>query len=394
MGKKLTLWIGIGVLAGLLYGLLLPDRVGVVAFFGDLFLALLKMIVVPLVAVSVFLGVASLESLTRLRGLGVKTLLYYLITTSLAVLTGLALVNLIRPGVGVALAPAAPEELPSPEGLTLRDFLLRLIPTNPIGSMARGEILPVIVFSLLLGAAAIPVRDRTTVVRFFRGLNDAILTLTRWIMVLAPLGVMGLVADVVAEKGLGVLLPIARYAFTVAGGLVLHAAVTLPLVLWLFGRRSALWLADKVRGALAVAFSTASSSATLPVTLEAMEKEAGIKPEVAGFVLPLGATINMDGTALYEAVAAMFIAQAYGIPLSLPQQGVIFLTATLAAIGAAGIPSAGLVTMAIVLKAVGLPLEGIGLILAVDRFLDMMRTTVNVWGDCIGAALIDRWENR
>lgn len=395
MGKRLTLWIGIGVVAGFLYGALWPNFVAPLDFFGELFLALLKMIVVPLVAVSVFLGVASLESLRRLRDLGIKTFLYYLGTTSLAVLTGLVLVNVIRPGVGVALAPAGtPTPLPQAEGLGLRDFLLRLIPTNPIQSLAQGDILPIIVFSLLLGAAVIPVRDREPVVRVFRGLNDAILTLTGWIMWLAPVGVMGLVAAVVAEKGLAVLLPIFKYAATVVLGLLIHSLITLPLMLAILGHQSALWLFHRVKGALAVAFSTASSSATLPVTLEAMETEARVRPEVAGFVLPLGATVNMDGTALYEAVAALFIAQAYGIPLSLPAQAVVFLTATLAAIGAAGIPSAGLVTMTIVLKAVGLPLEGIGLILAVDRFLDMLRTTVNVWGDCIGAALVDRWVRR
>ncbi len=393
MGKRLTLWIGVGVLGGFLYGALLPRWIAPLDFFGDLFLALLNMIVVPLVAVSVFLGVASLESLGRLRDLGLKTFLYYLATTSLAVFTGLVLVHLIRPGVGVALSASGTASLPTAQGWTPRDFVLRLVPTNPLASLARGEILPIIVFSLLLGAAVIPVRDREPVVRFFQGLNDAILTLTGWIMLLAPVGVAGLVAAVVAEKGLAVLLPIFRYALTVILGLLIHASVTLPLVLALLGRRSALGLFHQVKGALAVAFSTASSSATLPVTLELVEKEAGVRPEVAGFVLPLGATINMDGTALYEAVAALFIAQAYGISLSLPAQAVVFLTATLAAIGAAGIPSAGLVTMTLVLKAVGLPLEGIGLILAVDRFLDMLRTTVNVWGDCIGAALVDRWVN-
>ncbi len=392
MGHRLTAGVGIGVVVGFLYGLLLPGWVAPVDFLGDLFLALLKMIVVPLVAVSVFLGVASLESLGRLKTLGAKTLLYYLATTSLAVLLGLILVNLVRPGVGVALATGGPQSVPPAEGLTLRDFVLRLIPTNPFGSLAQGDILPVIVFSLLLGAAVIPVRNREPLLRVSQGLNDAILALTGWIMWLAPVGVMGLVAAVVAEKGLGVLAPIARYAATVVLGLLIHAGITLPVILALLGRQSALGLFHRVKGALAVAFSTASSSATLPVTLEAIETEAGVRPEVAGFVLPLGATINMDGTALYEAVAALFIAQAYGITLSLPQQAVVFLTATLAAIGAAGIPSAGLVTMALVLRAVGLPLEGIGLILAVDRFLDMLRTTVNVWGDCIGAALVDRWE--
>ncbi len=392
MGRKLTLWSGIGVIVGFLYGALLPQWVAPADFVGDLFLALLKMIVVPLVVISVFLGVASLESLGHLKRLGSQTLIYYLTTTSLAVFTGLVLVNLIRPGVGVTLAPSASAgPLPPPEGMSFRDFVLRLIPTNPFASLAQGDILPLIVFSLLLGAAVIPVRDREAVVRVFQGLNDAILTLTGWIMGLAPLGVMGLVASIVAEKGLGVVIPIAQYAGTVVAGLLIHAFITLPLVLLLVGQRSALWLFHQVKGALVVAFSTASSSATLPVTLESMEHRAGVSREVAGFVLPLGATVNMDGTALYEAVAALFIAQAYNITLPLSAQVVVFLTATLAAIGAAGIPSAGLVTMALVLQAVGLPLEGIGLILAVDRFLDMMRTTVNVWGDCIGAALIDRW---
>ena len=275
-----------------------------------------------------------------------------------------------------------------------------MIPRNIFNAMVRMDILPLIIFSLLLGAAlsVLGERGRTTV-SVIETLNDAIMRIVLWIMIVAPIGIFGLIAARIGKAGgfagfLPELMALGKYSFTVVLGLAIHGVIVLPLILLILGRRNPRTYVQGMAAALLNAFSTASSSATLPLTMEGVEKENGISNRTASFVLPLGATINMDGTALYEAVAAMFIAQVYGIHLGLVGQVVIFLTATLAAIGAAGIPEAGLVTMVIVLRAVGLPLEGIGLILTIDWLLDRFRTTVNVWGDSVGAGVIETLESR
>jgi len=266
-----------------------------------------------------------------------------------------------------------------------------MIPANPIEAMANMNILPLIVFALFLGAVLTTLGSRgRPLIEFFDSLNDAMMKMADIVIMLTPVGVFALIAKVVADTGFSIFANLGKYMFTVLLGLTVHAFVTLPVILRFIGGANPRRYVGKISPALTTAFSTSSSSATLPVTLDCVEEGAGISSRVSSFVLPLGATINMDGTALYESVAAVFIAQVYGIDLTFPQQTMVFLTATLAAIGAAGIPSAGLVTMAIVLKAVGLPLEGIGMILAVDRILDMCRTTVNVWGDAVGCAVISR----
>lgn len=274
-----------------------------------------------------------------------------------------------------------------------------MIPRNVFNAMVRMDILPIIVFALLIGSALSAIGEAgNRVIQIVEGLNKALMKLVNWIMKVAPLGIFGLIAARIGESGgfsefIPELMAVARYSVTVIIGLGFHALFTLPLILKFFGKQNVKGYADGLAPALLNAFSTASSSATLPLTMNGVEMENQISGKTAGFVLPLGATINMDGTALYEAVAAMFIAQVYGISLGFGQQLVIFLTATLAAIGAAGIPQAGLVTMVIVLKAVNLPVEGIGLILTVDWILDRFRTTVNVWGDSIGCAVVERLEN-
>ncbi len=380
----------LAIILAVLAGLYLPEVVSKISLLGDIFLRLLKMIIAPLILASVYTSVSGLGSISRVKDLGLKTLLYYFLTTSLAVLTGLLLVNLLEPGhTGEKLFSHTAIHV---KGLTLKDLVLSLIPENPVKSVAEGEVLPIIFFALAFGLATLslePIRKRL-LFDFFEALNDALITLIRWIVRLTPIGVFAIVAGIVAEKGLSPLFQLSSYVVTVVSGLTIHAALTLGGLLFLLGRTKPWDYFLRVREALLVAFSTASSSATLPISLEVAEEKAGIPKKVAGFVLPLGATINMDGTALYEAVAAMFIANVYGVSLGFGEQVLIFLTATLASIGAAGIPSAGLVTMTLVLQTVGLPLEGIGLILAVDRFLDMMRTAVNVWGDLIGAKIISR----
>lgn len=280
--------------------------------------------------------------------------------------------------------------------MTVPAFLkaqLKKLLQNPFKALADMNVLGIIVFALLLGGILTTLGERgKPLTAVFDGLNQAMMKLVDLVMLIAPPGVLALLADQIASSGLGILKVLAWYMFAVLLGLGVHAVVVLPAILKVVGKVSPLAFASRMREALAVAFSTCSSAATMPVTMECLDDKAGVPPRITGFVIPLGATINMDGTALYEAVAALFIAQVYGIELGPAQQILVALTATLAAIGAAGIPSAGTVTMVMVLSAVGLPVEGIGLILAVDRLLDMFRTTTNVWGDAIGAAVVAQLE--
>jgi proton glutamate symport protein len=366
-----------------------------VGLLGDLFLRLLKMIIIPLVFTSLVNGIASLGDARSVGRIGLRTMVYYTVTTTSAIIVGLTLVNLIRPGVGLELGGDTElgEEFVS-QGNTFSEFLLRLIPDNVVKAMANGEMLPVIFFALLFGLFLLRVDAGLAepVKRVVDGVLEVIQRLTLAIVKLAPVGIFGLLAREVATSGTDELVKLGKYFATVGGGLAVHALITLPLLLLLVGRRNPFVFVGHVVPALATAFSTASSSATLPLSMECAEKEAELPKGIVSFVLPLGATVNMDGTALYEAVAALTIAQMYGVELGLPQQGIVLLTALLASVGAAGIPMAGLVMLVVVLEAVGLPLDYIAKIIAVDRILDMMRTATNVWSDLVGAAVIARLE--
>ena len=414
---KLHWKILIGMVAGVLVGLLineslviggpLGERLGMLSFvrtafifvfkpligpIGTIFIKLLKMLIVPLILASMVVGVAKVGDIRKLGGLGGRTFVFYLLTTWVSVIVGLLAVNLIKPGAG---APVMVGAVPDAARMTtgVWDVILNMVPDNPFRAMVEMDILPLIVFALFLGAILTTMGPKgKPLIEFFDSLNDAMMKMANVVIMLTPVGVFALIATVVADTGFSIFANLGKYVLTVLLGLAVHAFITLPLMLKFMGGVNPVRFFGKVSPALTTAFSTASSSATLPVTIDCVEKRAKISPRVASFVLPLGATINMDGTALYESVAAVFIAQVYGIDLSFPQQTLVFLTATLAAIGAAGIPSAGLVTMAIVLKAVGLPLEGIGMILAVDRILDMCRTSINVWGDTVGCAVISRFQ--
>ncbi len=361
-------------------------------FAAALFMRLLKMIIVPLVVATVVTGVSSIpaKSLGRLGG---RTVAWYGVTTALAVLLGIIGVNIMKPGSGIELdAAAAPSVRPS----GVLDVLLDVVPTNPFAAFAETfDLLSVIFFSILFGLAIAITGQKAEPLRaIFVAFEAVMMKITDWVLKLMPAGVFALVCAVCMEIEPGEFAKLWKYIATVAGTLLLHACVTIPLLLFFVARVHPLDAARAMAAPLLTAFSTASSSATLPVTIDAVERKAGVDDSVSGFVLPLGATINMDGTALYESVAAIFIAQAYGIDLSLADQLLVFLTATLAAVGAAGVPGAGMITMIIVLEAVGLPLEGIGLVVAVDRFLDMLRTAVNVWGDGSGAIAIAAVEGR
>ncbi len=382
----------LALILGALFGFFFPEVSTSLHFLGELFLSLLKMVVIPLIFTSVFMSMLQMGGMGEFRDLGFKTFFLYLITTSLSVITGLVLVSLLEPRApleGKALTGSL-----KVSSFTLKDFLNSVVPENPIRALSEGRPLQVITFALLLGLAFLRVgkEKREHAKNFMDGINDALLVLTKAIILLTPLGVFFIVANTTAQSGISSLLSLYKYALTVVLGLLIHGFITLPLLGFTLGRFNPYRYFFKVREAPLLALSTASSSATLPVTMEVCQEKGGVRKEVARFVLPLGATVNMDGTALYEAVAVVFIANSYGLKLQLLQLILIFLTATLASIGAAGIPSAGLVTMSLVLKAVGLPLESIGLILGIDRFLDMLRTSVNVWGDLTVAKIVNRWK--
>ncbi len=400
MKLKLHWQIFIGLALGIIFGFLsrglgfedfVIDKVSVL---GTVFIRALRMIIVPLIVSSIISGVTSIGSAESFGRLSAKTIGYYVTTSLFAIVTGLILVNIIQPGVGAKLGlDKVPDEL-SANVEKIGDTLLGIIPTNPLEAMVRGDMLPIIFFSLIFGffitRTPNPYQEQLT--NFFQGIFEVMMRLTHFVILFTPIGVFSLMAKIVADTGYNVFAPLISYMLTVISALVIHAVITLPLLLSIIGGINPLAHIKAMSAALMTAFSTASSSATLPLTMESVENEAGVSNKVTSFVLPLGATINMDGTALYECIAAMFIAQAYGIELSIFQQFLVVLTALLASIGAAGVPMAGLVMITIILRAVGLPLEGVGLILAVDRILDMMRTSVNVWSDSCGSVIIARTE--
>ncbi|RMH61184.1 MAG: dicarboxylate/amino acid:cation symporter [Zetaproteobacteria bacterium] len=390
----LSSWMALAVVAGGFSGYWWGDRMTAVAWLGTLFLTTLKMLIVPLVAASIITGITGLGNVRRLGRLGGLSLAYYASTTLIAVAIGLVMANLWQPGVGVPLGAPASTPPPAHKDLGISDLLLSLVHPNIVDAAAQMKLLPLIVFCILFAAALSTLEEKgKPVVSFFESLNEAMMRMVEWIMHLAPVGIFALIASKLGATGGGEafmaqLLGLGRYVLTVVSGLILHVIV-LCLLLAILAQRGVRDYLRHLAAPLLTAFSTASSSATLPLTMEGV-RQAGVTDKARRFVLPLGATVNMDGTALYEAVAVLFIAQAYGIALGFGQQVLVLLTATLAAIGAAGIPEAGLVTMVIVLHAVGLPLDGIGLILAIDWFLDRCRTTVNVFGDAVGAAVVGR----
>ncbi len=405
---QILIAMALAVLAGWLTGAdgeLLGLRViGVYAFVGTLFLNALKMLIVPLIMSSIIVGVAGIGSSGDLGRLGGKTLVFYLSSSLLAILLGLALVNLFQPGIVdgqpagpmLALDEAAslPDSVGQADSGALAEIFLRMVPTNVIQAAADGKMLGLIFFSLLFGYFLSRVDHGASepLYNFWNGVFQVMMRITEWVMKFAPIGVFGLVAETVSQTGFGAAGPLLVFTLTVMLALLGHALLTLPLLLKLFGRVSPYRMFPAMSPALLTAFSTASSSATLPVTMDCLEKNAGVSNRVSSFVLPLGATVNMDGTALYECVAAMFIAQAYGLELGLGVQFVIVITALVTSIGVAGVPSASLVAIAIILTAIGLPLEALGVLLVFDRLLDMMRTSVNVFGDSCGAVIVARLE--
>jgi proton glutamate symport protein len=399
----LALAVTAGVLAGTEAAFFGVTFYSMFDFVGKLFLNALKMLIVPLIVSSIIVGIAGIGGSQNLGRLGSKTLLYYVTTSLLAILVGLMVVNAVAPGIvdgqpakdliGFTADVHTFEEKVAGKGAgDIVEVFLRMVPTNVIAAAASGQMLGLIFFSLLYGLFITRITEDYAEIQFnfWQGVFEIMLKITDLIMHFAPLGVFALVAKVVAGTGFDAFAPLAAFFFSVVAALAIHFLVTLPLLLYFVGRVSPIRHFQAVSSALLAAFSTASSSATLPITMECVEKNAGVSNRTASFVLPLGATVNMDGTALYECVAAMFIAQAYGLELSFANQFTIVLIALLTSIGVAGIPAASLVAIAIILAAIGLPVEGIGLILAVDRVLDMMRTATNVWSDSAGAVIIGK----
>lgn len=370
--------------------------VPVASWLGTSFMNLLKVLVIPLVFSSLVSGVMNLGSGRQVGRLGAKTLGLYLLTTLIAVVTGLVLVNTVRPGVGASLQHAAEIDLAVGQGGGFSAFINNIFPSNIVHSMASGEMLHVILFAILFGifATRIGEKGKTFLGSLFGAIFEVMMQMTGWVVRLAPLGVLGLVTREVARHGdiAAIASSLGLFMATVAGGLFFHFFVTLPVLVRLLSGANPLRHLRNMTTALLTAFTTASSSATLPLTMEAVEKRSGVSNRISSFTLPLGATVNMDGTALFECVAAIFVAQAYGIELPLGAQLVVVLTALVTSIGAAGIPMASFVMLVIILTAVGLPVEGLSIILAVDFLLDMMRTTTNVWSDSCVTVIVARSE--
>ena len=394
---KLHWQILIALALAVLFGYFVPQWVKYVAWMGEIFLTSLKMIIVPLILSSIISGVTSMGGGNSLGRMGAKTMLYYLSTSTLAILTGLVMVNIIKPGVGVEMGFTE-----NVDGLTesvgsVSDILMRIVPENIFSAMVNGEILPIIFFAIIFGVFITKVKGKykDTLTTFFESVFEVMMKMTMFIIKFTPLGIFGIVSHEVSKNSdqlANLAGSMAIYMLTVFLALGIHAFVTLPLILRFVAKVNPFKHMKNMVTPLLTAFSTASSSATLPLTMEAVEHKSGVSNPVTSFTLPLGATVNMDGTALYECVAAIFIAQVYGVEFTFMQQILVVVTALLASIGAAGIPMAGLVMLTIILTAAGLPLEGIGLILAVDLLLDMTRTTVNVWSDSCGAVTIARSE--
>jgi len=405
-GIGLGIWINMTIGPGISEGPLFMMK----TFFkygGDIFIRLLRMLIVPLVFASIYMAVANLGDVRTLGKIGGKTIGYYMLTTALAVLAGLIVVNIMNPGLGIDkealsalnISTEVPAKVSS-QGVGERsatiiivDTFVNMIPKNPAAAFAKGNILQIIFFTIFLAVfAAIVGRDSEPLTNVIHGIDRIMQRGIMAVMEIAPYAIFMLVTAIFMGLGFPALKALGKYGATVLLGLFIHGFVTLPILVLLLGRYNPFRLLKALSPAMMTAWSTASSAATLPMTMSNLEKRAGVDGRIGNFVLPLGATINMDGTALYESVAVIFIAQLMGIDLTIGTQIVIFITASLAAVGAAAIPGAGLVTMGIVLTAAGLPLDGIGLILAIDRILDQFRTAINVWGDATAAVVVGRAE--
>jgi Na+/H+-dicarboxylate symporter len=362
---------------------------------GTLFIDLLKMILIPLVFCSIAVGIANLRQHQQMHRVWISTLVFFAFTMMIAITLGMVASNYFKPGVGLQISMFADamgefkaQQLPLPEFFA--QFLHGLF-VNPFKALADGNVVAVVIFALVLGIALVMGGERyKNILALLQEGLEITMRIVSWVMVLAPFGIAALLIKLIATQDTAMLGTLAKFVSVVVGTTLLHGIVILPLLLYLITGKTPLWFWRGAREALVTAFATSSSSATLPVTMRCTTGHLHVKPEIAGFVVPLGATVNMDGTALYEAAAALFIANLVGIDLNLTQQLIVFVTSMIAAIGAPGIPSAGMVTMVMVLQSVGLPAEAIAILLPIDRLLDTLRTTVNVQGDMIGSLVVQK----
>jgi len=400
--KRILIALALGIVVGTALNEWVPEAIiqtwfsgGIFHAVGTLFMRGLLLLVVPVVFVSLTCGVASLGDLRQLGRIGVKAVAFYLFTTCLAISLALAAAVAFGPGKGFDLGEDQPgdSELAAVEAPSFVDVIVNLVPSNPIEALAQGEMLQIIVFSIIFGVALIMAGSRgERIIGAFRDLNEVVMKIVQIIMWVAPYGVFCLIAAVFADEGFGAIRHLAQYFFLLLAVLLCHAFIVYPILLKLFSGLSPLPFIRKIYPAQLFAFSTASSNATIPVTLTTVRERLGVSNKVSAFTVPLGATINMDGTAMMQGVATVFIAQAFGFDLSLTQYLMVILTATMASIGTAGVPGVGTIMLAMVLTQAGLPVEGIALILGVDRLLDMVRTAVNITGDSVVTCIIGKSE--
>lgn len=400
LATRVLIGLALGVVVGIIvYGF--PDGTlkdaflidGLFQLVGQIFLRSIMMLVVPLVFISLVNGAASMGDIKKLGRVGVKTISFYLVTTAIAIVISLVIAFLINPGVGLDMGAIDAVDVSESETTPLVQILYEMVPTNPVASLSEGSMLQIIVFAILSGIALSIIGERgTKVLELFEQLNELVMELVRMVMVLAPVGVFSLVARTFATVGVAALVPILKVVLAVYIGLVIHGTLVYGGMLKAFTGLSIFKFYKKFYPAMAIAFSTASSNAALPVSMDLAENQIGVSKEIAAFALPLGATINMDGTAIYQGVAAIFIAQVFEIEVTMSMAATIVLTATLASIGTAGVPGAGSIMLTMVLQSVGLPLEGLGLILGVDRIFDMGRTAMNITGDAVCTTIISKQE--
>ncbi|MDY6801618.1 MAG: dicarboxylate/amino acid:cation symporter [Bacteroidota bacterium] len=396
--KKLALhWqILIAFILAIVFGIFFKEYVNYVSWMGDIFLRMLKMIVIPLVLSSVISGIVNIGSDGSFGKLGLKTIAYYLTTSSLAIIVGLLMVNIIQPGVGMDITSIAIEEKISIDRPSMGDIFIEIVPENIFHALASNDFLAVIFFAIVAGIFISKIDKKSNIILadFFNAFFELFMKITMFIIKLAPYGIFGLIVKVVAEqKNFGnMVASLGTFMLTVIGGILIHSLITLPLLTRFIGKAKPFKHLSNVKTTLITAFSTASSAASLPLNLKETNEKSGVSHKITNFTLPIGTTINMDGTAIYIAAVVMFIAQAKGVDMGIKEQVLILITALMSSIGTAGVPMASLVIITIILEVLGLPLELMALILPVDRILDMFRTTANVWGDSCGAVIIAKSE--
>ncbi len=408
-GKKqfgLTTQIFIALIAGAIVGAIINNFFANISFVNDIivegvfyvvgqgFISLMKMLVVPLVFCSIVCGAAAIGDTKTLGSVGVRTIVFYLCTTMMAVAVALGVASIINPGIGLDMSAVenvktTVDSASTSTDVTMVDTLLNIIPTNPIASLANGEMLQIIFFALIVGIILAKLKDKVQLVtNFFQQGNDIMMEMTMMIMKIAPIGVFCLIGRTFSQLGFSAMVPMFKYMITVVLGLGIQCYVVYMVMLRIFGGLNPFKFAKKFFPVQAFAFSTATSNATIPLNIDTLEEKIGVSRKISGFTIPLGATINMDGTSIMQGVAVVFVAQAFGIQLTPGDYLTVIATATLASIGTAGVPSVGLITLAMVFDSVGLPVSGIGLIMGIDRILDMLRTAVNITGDAVCTTIV------